>query len=70
MHEYILYSQIPAARESQVLKLLAGVTATQPVPICEQTFIFAQQKLPEVSSTKKASPRASIFSVSYADSTT
>ncbi|CAK4027793.1 hypothetical protein B0A54_01286 [Lecanosticta acicola] len=53
MHEYLLYSQIPATRESQVLQLLAGVTAAQPVDVYEQTLIYAQQKIPEVAVNKK-----------------
>lgn len=54
MQEYLLYSQIPSAREKQVLSILAGVTATQPTPVSEQTLIYAQVKVPEVAATKKA----------------
>ena len=54
MQEYILFSQIPATRENQVLNLLAGVVGTQPVPICEQHLIYAQAKLPEPPASKRA----------------
>lgn len=50
MQEFLLYSQIPAAREHQVLSILAGFTGTHPVPICEQTLLFAQVKVPDVHS--------------------
>ena len=44
MQEYILYSQIPASRLDQVLHILAGVTASQPVNISEQCLIYQQLK--------------------------
>ncbi|SMR64051.1 unnamed protein product [Zymoseptoria tritici ST99CH_3D1] len=53
MHELVSFSQLPALREAQVLNILAGVTGTQPVDICEQRLIFAQVKVPEVAISKK-----------------
>lgn len=63
MHEYILHSQIPKAREQQVVNILAGVTASQPVPVCEQTLVFAQLKLQEAAVSRKVriiNPEANI----------
>ena len=53
MHEFALYAQIPAAREKQVLNILAGLTASQPVAICEQILLYAQTKVPEATVSKK-----------------
>lgn len=47
MQEFLLYSQIPAAREHQVLSILAGFTGTQPVAVCEQVLLYAQIKVAE-----------------------
>jgi mediator of RNA polymerase II transcription subunit 18 len=44
MQEALVYSQIPAARVHQVLSILAGLTGTQPSPLCEQTLLYAQNK--------------------------
>ncbi|KAK1817614.1 hypothetical protein LTR12_008027 [Friedmanniomyces endolithicus] len=54
MHEFTLYSQIPAARHGQVLQILAGVTASQPTPTLEQTLIYQQARLTETGNSKKA----------------
>lgn len=40
MHEYMLYGQIPAQRHDQVLNILAGVAAVQPVSYEEQHLLF------------------------------
>ncbi len=53
MHEFSLYSQIPAARHGQVLQILAGVTASQPTPTLEQTLIYQQARLTETGTSKK-----------------
>lgn len=53
MHEFLLYSQIPAGRHDQVLHILAGVTASQPTPIREQTLIYQQLKLPDAGISKR-----------------
>jgi mediator of RNA polymerase II transcription subunit 18 len=45
MQEALVYSQIPVTRVHQVLSILAGLTGTQPSPLCEQTLLFAQNKL-------------------------
>jgi mediator of RNA polymerase II transcription subunit 18 len=44
MQEALVYSQIPATRLHQVLSILAGLTGTQPSPLCEQMLLFAQNK--------------------------
>nr|POF14207.1 mediator of rna polymerase ii transcription subunit 18 [Quercus suber] len=44
MQEYVLYTIIPARRHDQTLNILAGMTAMQPVPICEQHLVYAQLK--------------------------
>ena len=53
MYELILHSQIAAARQDQVLQILAGATAMQPVPILEQSLIFQQLKSTEAAATTK-----------------
>jgi len=58
MHEILLYSQIAPTRHNQVLNVLAGVTGSQPFIYQDQTALFAQLRLPEitVSSKKKPAP--------------
>lgn len=56
MHEFMLYSQIPPNRYDQVLNILAGVCAAQPVNICEQHLIYQQLRLPETATAKKGGP--------------
>ncbi|KAF2210158.1 hypothetical protein CERZMDRAFT_86464 [Cercospora zeae-maydis SCOH1-5] len=53
MREYLLYSQIPAAREEQVLSILAGISRNQPTPINEQVLLYAQLKAPEAVVSKR-----------------
>ncbi|KXT06977.1 hypothetical protein AC578_7162 [Pseudocercospora eumusae] len=53
MREYLLYSQIPHAREIQVLSILAGVTGSQPVPVWQQVAIYGQTKAPDAAVSKK-----------------
>ncbi|EME84001.1 uncharacterized protein MYCFIDRAFT_195181 [Pseudocercospora fijiensis CIRAD86] len=53
MREYLLYSQIPRAREIQVLSILAGVTGSQPVPAWQQVAIYGQTKAPDAAVSKK-----------------
>lgn len=44
MYELILHSQVAAPRQNQVLQILAGITAMQPVQITEQVLIYQQLK--------------------------
>lgn len=53
MHEFILYSQVPGSRYSQVLNILAGVTASQPVNVSEQTLVYQQLKVTEPTGPRK-----------------
>ncbi|TKA82995.1 hypothetical protein B0A55_04660 [Friedmanniomyces simplex] len=53
MHEFALYSQIPATRHDQVLQILAGVTASQPTATLEQTLIYQQARLADTGNSKK-----------------
>ncbi|KAF7193535.1 Mediator of RNA polymerase II transcription subunit 18 [Pseudocercospora fuligena] len=53
MREYLLYSQIPHAREVQVLSILAGVTGSQPVSVWQQVAIYGQMKAPDAAVSKK-----------------
>ena len=53
MQEFILYSQVLAARHGQVLNILAGVTASQPAKLSEQTVIYQQLKTAETAGVKK-----------------
>lgn len=57
MQEFLLYSQIPAAREHQVLSILAGFTGTQPIPVCDQVLLYAQSKVAEAPTTGKRAAR-------------
>ncbi len=59
MHEFSLYSQIPATRHGQVLQILAGVTASQPTATFEQTLIYQQARLAETGSKKAPAGRQS-----------
>ncbi|EMC97316.1 hypothetical protein BAUCODRAFT_446689 [Baudoinia panamericana UAMH 10762] len=62
MQEFTIYSQIPPARHQQVLNILAGVTAAQPVEVNEQTLIYQQAKPPPGATggtgAKKVAPAA------------
>jgi mediator of RNA polymerase II transcription subunit 18 len=58
MQEALVYSQISAARVHQVLSILAGLTGTQPVPLCEQTLLFAQNKPTTAAPTGAARTKA------------
>ena len=42
--EFTLYAQVPASRHTQVLNILAGVTASQPGPIADQRLIYQRLK--------------------------
>jgi len=54
MHSLALYSQVPASRRDQILNILAGVTASQPVPIHEQHLVYLQLQLANNPISKKA----------------
>jgi mediator of RNA polymerase II transcription subunit 18 len=56
MHEILLFSQIAPARHNQVLNVLAGVTGSQPFAYQDQTALFAQLRLPEISVSSKKKP--------------
>ncbi|KAL5120564.1 hypothetical protein ACEQ8H_001583 [Pleosporales sp. CAS-2024a] len=47
MHELLLYGQVSAGRHDQVLKILAGVAAMQPLHILERCIIYKPQREPE-----------------------
>ena len=53
MHEYRLYTTIPTQRKSQVLNILTGITASQPVPITQQILIHQQLKAESAPAFKK-----------------
>lgn len=53
MHEYMLFSQVSTTRHDQVLQILAGVTAAQPVDFHEQHVVYQQIKASGVNATKK-----------------
>lgn len=53
MHEYMLFSQVPAVRQGQVLQILAGITAAQPVDFHEQHAVFQQIKPSGINAPKK-----------------
>lgn len=45
MHELLLFGQVPASRHDQVLNILAGVAAMQPVPVLEHHLVFKPNRL-------------------------
>lgn len=53
MQEFLLYSQIPATRRDQVLNILAGISAAQPISICEQHLIYQQLKVADTATSKR-----------------
>ncbi|KAL9098101.1 MAG: hypothetical protein Q9163_006175, partial [Psora crenata] len=46
MHELLLFAQIPSSRHTQLLNILAGVSAMQPVPILEKHLVFKPNRQP------------------------
>lgn len=46
MHELLLFGQVPSSRHDQVLNILAGVAAMQPVPVLEKHLVFKPNRLP------------------------
>lgn len=44
MHELLLFGQIPSSQHDQLLNILAGVAAMQPVPILEKHMVFRPNK--------------------------
>jgi len=54
MHEFSLYSQVASTRHMQVLNILAGVTASQPINISEQCLVYQQLKPDTVVAARKA----------------
>ena len=65
MHEYTLFSQIPATRHDQVLNILAGVTGAQPFNYNEQHCIYAQQHDVKPATIKKQKQQQSSQGRSY-----
>jgi len=55
MHELLLHAAIPSSRHEQVLSILAGVAAMQPIPILEKHLIFKPSRPPP--SGGKAGPQ-------------
>jgi mediator of RNA polymerase II transcription subunit 18 len=47
MHELLLYGQVPSGRHDQVLKILAGVAAMQPLRVLQRCIIYKPQRQPE-----------------------
>lgn len=56
MHEVLLYGQVPFARHEQVLKILAGIAAMQPLTIYERHIILKQMKTAEDNKPNKKFP--------------
>ena len=55
MHELLLHASVPAHRHDQILSILAGIAAMQPIPILEKHLIFKPSRPPSV--TGKAGPQ-------------
>jgi mediator of RNA polymerase II transcription subunit 18 len=47
MHELLLYGQVPSGRHDQVLKILAGVAAMQPLRVLQRCILYKPQREPE-----------------------
>lgn len=60
MYELILHAQVAAARQNQVLQILAGITAMQPVDIREQCLIYQQLKPAAATNVKKGAFNQSV----------
>ncbi|CAF9920589.1 MAG: Mediator of RNA polymerase II transcription subunit 18 [Heterodermia speciosa] len=46
MHELLLHAVLPSHRHHQVLSVLAGIAAMQPIPISEKNLVFKPQQQP------------------------
>ena len=46
MHELLLLAQVPSSRHTQLLNILAGVSAMQPVPVLEKHLVFKPNRQP------------------------
>lgn len=46
MHELLLFAQVPAARQDQLLKILAGIAGMSPQDIFERHVIFRPKRAP------------------------
>ena len=49
MHEFLLHASLPSSRQHQVLSILAGLAAMQPVPLHEEIQLYKPNRLPESS---------------------
>lgn len=49
MHELLLHTTVPSTRHHQILSILAGIAAMQPVPIHETHLIFKPLQQPALS---------------------
>lgn len=47
MHELLLFAQVPSSRHDQVLNILAGISAMQPVPTLEKHLLFRPNRRPD-----------------------
>lgn len=47
MHELLLHAPVPASRQHQVLSILSGLAAMQPVSLCEHVQLYKPNRLPE-----------------------
>ena len=58
MHELLLFSQIPSQNHTHFLKILAGVTAMQPLPLLEHHILFKPSRNPSALASAIAAARA------------
>ena len=56
MHELLLFAQVPPSRHSQLLAILAGISAMQPQPILERHLIFKPKRRDTKSTRASAKP--------------
>lgn len=53
MHELLLFGQVPRSRYTQVLNVLAGISAMQPQPVLEKHVVFKPNRKPGSSAQKQ-----------------
>ena len=48
MHELLLHATVPSSRHDQVLSILAGIAAMQPIPMTEKHLVFKPSRPPPI----------------------
>ena len=59
MHELLLHASVPSSRHDQVLSILAGIAAMQPIPMLERHLVFKPSRPPLIAG--KAGPQQGVL---------